>query len=227
MYSFINIRLQTHLFWKSLQKCVLNDILFHIMIQFKWNVAIKLLGLPTLIEGLNQLSWRFKSQSWRLWPCMVVVIVVVVFVYCAWGVAHHIVKTLTSDPSIPSKMSPHIVFNFKKNDGIYTSGISILGWATYWLQNTTGELLSYLTDYNYSGSLSRPPPPLPLIFSSFSTLVFYNYFLVRYLCLYLFHWNPVPSWYKHKASGPSCKFIPISPTLQLLKSYLTVIKNLE
>ena len=47
-YSFINIRLQTHLFWKSLQKCVLNDILFHIMIQFKCNFAIKLFGLLTL-----------------------------------------------------------------------------------------------------------------------------------------------------------------------------------
>ena len=63
MYSFIKICLQTQLlllfflffFWggrlESLQKCVLNDILFHIMIQFKWNFAFNLwanLRLPTL-----------------------------------------------------------------------------------------------------------------------------------------------------------------------------------
>ena len=42
---YINIRLQTHMLWNSLQKCVLNDILFHIMKQFKWNVANILEGL--------------------------------------------------------------------------------------------------------------------------------------------------------------------------------------
>ena len=48
MYSFININ---YVFEHNFFLCVSNDILFHIMVQFKWNLVIKFLanlGLPTL-----------------------------------------------------------------------------------------------------------------------------------------------------------------------------------
>ena len=52
LYQYLSSN--TVLVEKTLQKCVLNDILFHIMIQFKQNFAIKFVGefvAPNTLEG--------------------------------------------------------------------------------------------------------------------------------------------------------------------------------